>query len=84
MKGEYAELRSTHIYNYNNISNNRERFKKSTGIEPDVFVYSLDFLDPGVDCINFKMYDTTKRLSEEVYTASSEHDDDEIKSSPKP
>ena len=48
------------------------------------FVYLLDFLDPGVDCINFKMYDTTKRLSEEVYTTSSEHDDDEIKSGPKP
>ena len=31
-------------------------------IEPDVFVYLLDFLDPGVDCINFKMYDTTKRF----------------------
>ena len=83
LKAENIELKTKHVYSYKTISENSKHFKKATGIERDVFLYLLDLLDPGEDCKNLKMYDTSKRLSEEKFTTLS-NETDMLKSGPKP
>ena len=43
------------IYNYNNISRNKDVFRKATGIELDAFEQLYDFLEPGDDCENINL-----------------------------
>ena len=48
-------------------------FRKATGITDEKFNILLKFIDPGEDSCNIKMYDTTKRLSEETYTFTEDY-----------
>ena len=58
------------IYNYENVSKKENFFRKATGIHVEKFDALLKFIDPGEGSSNIKMYDTSKRLSEETYTVT--------------
>ena len=75
LQEENEELKSKHIYTFKNISRNEKHFTSATGLDPDSFKQLLEYLDPGEDCKNFKMYDTAKRLSEEKFTETVNEDE---------
>ena len=60
------------IYNYDNVSKNEKLFRKATGVHVEKFNALLKFIDSGKESCNIKMYDTSKRLSEETYTITEE------------
>ena len=55
-------------YNYKNIGQNEEHFRKTTGLSVEKFNVLLEFLEPGEGCSNIKFHDTEKRLSKETFT----------------
>ena len=56
---------------HENISRNKEHFKKATGLDHESFLNLFEFVDPGEDCKNIKFYDSSKRLSEAQFPLSS-------------
>ena len=64
-------MKNEHLYNYENISRNKEHFKKATGLDHESFLNLFEFVDPGEDCENIKSYDSSKRLSETQFPLSS-------------
>ena len=45
------------MFSYENISQNKEMFKSTTGLEADDFQAIFEFLDTGPHCENIKFYD---------------------------
>ena len=66
---EEKEYFKSRMYNFENISKNEKSFRKATGLHVDKFDAILEFINPGKDSCNIKMYDTSKRLSEEALTS---------------
>ena len=66
-----TEMKNERLYNYENISRNKEHFKKATGLDHESFLNLFEFVDPGEDCKNIKFYDSSKRLSEAQFPLSS-------------
>ena len=64
-------MKNERLYNYENISRNKEHFKKATGLDHESFLNLLEFVDPGDDCESIKSYDSSKRLSEAQFPLSS-------------
>ena len=48
-------------YNYENISKNEKYFKSETGLELDCFKMLYDFLNPGDQCENVKIYESKQK-----------------------
>ena len=48
-------------YTYNSISEDEKLFRSETGLSTDSFETLFQFLNPGEDCVNMKMYQTTKQ-----------------------
>ena len=65
------QMKNERLYNYENISRNKEHFKKATGLDHESFLSLFEFVDPGEDCKNIKFYDSSKRLSEAQFPLSS-------------
>ena len=61
-----AQQLQNHLFTYKNISQNKELFKKTTGLSLETFKILLSFLNPGEKMSNVKFYDSTNRLSEET------------------
>ena len=59
------------LYNYQNISRNREHFKKATGLDHESFLNLLELADSGKEYKNIKFNDSSKRLSEAQFPLSS-------------
>ena len=59
------------LYNYENISRNKDHFKKATGLDHESFLHLFEFVDPGDGCESIKSYDSSKRLSEAQFPLSS-------------
>ena len=78
-----TEMKNERIYNYENISRNKEHFKKVTGLDHESFLDLFEFVDPGKDSKNKKFYDSSKRLSEAQFPLSS-NSVDLLKSGRKP
>ena len=66
-----TQMKNKRLYNYENISRNKEHFKKATGLDHESFLNLFEFVDPGEDCKNIKFYDSSKRLSEAQFPLSS-------------
>ena len=64
-------MKNERLYNYENISRNKEHFKKATGLDHESFLSLFEFADRGEDCKNIKFYDSSKRLSEAQFPLSS-------------
>ena len=64
-------MKSERLYIYENISRNKELFKKATGLGHESFLNLFEFVDPCKDCKNIKFYDSSKRLSEAQFPLSS-------------
>ena len=72
MKAENdTQMKNERLYNYDNISRNKEHFQKATGVDHESFLNLFEFVDPGEDCKNIKFYDSSKRLSEAQFPLSS-------------
>ena len=67
LEKENNELKSR-SYCYENVKASKTDFKSETGFDNETFLKLLEFLEPGEDCCNLKMYDTSQRLSEETFT----------------
>ena len=65
------QMKNERLYNYENISRNKEHFKKATGLDHESFLYLSEFVNPGEDCKNIKFYDSSQRLSEVQFLLSS-------------
>ena len=59
-----TEMKNERLCNYENISRNKEHFKKATGLDNKSFLSLFEFVDAGEDCKNIKFYDSFRRLSE--------------------
>ena len=59
------------VYITENISKNKEHFKKAIGLDQKSFLDLFKYVDPGKDCKNIKFYDSSKRLSEAQFPLSS-------------
>ena len=44
------KMKNERLYDYKNISRNKEHFKKSTGLDQESYVDLFEFVDPGEDC----------------------------------
>ena len=58
------QMKNERLYNYENISRNKEHFKKATGLDHESFLVLFKFMDPGEECKNTEFYDSSKRLYE--------------------
>ena len=56
---------------HENISRNKEHFKKATGLDHESFLSLFEFADPGEGCKNIKFYDSSRRFSEAQFPLSS-------------
>ena len=56
LKQENEQLKGLQ-YNYENVSQNKEHFEKSTGIALDKFHSLYKLVNPGVKCKNLKFYE---------------------------
>ena len=56
LKQENEQLKGLQ-YNYENVSQNKEHFEKSTGIALDKFHSLYKLVNPGVKCENLKFYE---------------------------
>ena len=65
------QMKNERLYNYENISRNKEHFKKAAGLDHESFLYLSEFVNPGEDCKNIKFYDSSQRLSEVQFLLSS-------------
>ena len=70
-------------FSYKNMRGDKKHFKSTTGLDPDTFDQLLNYLNPGPDCSNIRMYDTATRLSQEKSRAEN-CDEDFGKSGRKP
>ena len=52
-------------YNFENIYSNKKFFKSETGLETDSFDELYDFLNPGENCANVKMYDSKTKKTQD-------------------
>ena len=52
-----TEITKSKIFSYENISQNKEIFKSTTGLEADDFQAVFEFLDTGPQCENIQFYD---------------------------
>ena len=68
-------MKNERLYDYKNISRNKEHFKKSTGLDQESYVDLFEFVDPGEDCNHITFYDSSKRLSEARFPSSSSSGD---------
>ena len=59
-----TQMKNERLYNYENISRNKEHFKKATSLDHESFLNLFEFVDPGDHCKNIKFYDSSKRLLE--------------------
>ena len=66
-----TQMKNERLYNYDNISRNKEHFQKATRLDHESFVNLFEFVDPGEECKNIKFYDSSKRLSEAQFPLSS-------------
>ena len=70
-----AEMKNERLYNYENISRNKEHFKKATGLDHESFLNLFEFVDPGEFLVPgeacYDSYDSSKRLSEAQFPLSS-------------
>ena len=66
-----TQMKNERLYNYDNISRNKEHFQKATGVDHESFLNLFEFVDPGEGCKNIKFYDSSKRLSEAQFPLSS-------------
>ena len=66
-----TQMKNERLYNYENISRNKEHFKKTTGLDHESFLNLFGFVDPGEDSKNMKFYDSSKSLSEAHFLLSS-------------
>ena len=60
LRNEIQELKK-YTYNYQNLSQNEKLFKPETGLDTESFEMLFDFLNPGENCENFKMYDSKQK-----------------------
>ena len=66
-----TQMKNERLYNYENISRNKEHFKKATGLDHESFLSLFEFADPGEGCKNIKFYDSSRRFSEAQFPLSS-------------
>ena len=52
-------------YNFENIYSNKKLFKSETGLETESFDELYDFLNPGENCANVKMYDSKTKKTQD-------------------
>jgi len=57
LESKVKELQNN-IYNYENISKDELLFKSETGLDTENFEILFNFLNPGENCINVKMYES--------------------------
>ena len=60
---EEVDRLSKKIYSYNSIRKNEEMFRHTTGLEPEKFQALYEYLDPGDNCENIKMYNSSNKDS---------------------
>ena len=67
------QVENERLYTYQNISRNKEHFKKAAGLAADQesFLNLFEFVDPGEDCKNIKFDDSSQKLSEAQFPLSS-------------
>ena len=53
-----TEITESTMLSYENVSQNKEIFKYTTGFETDDFLAVFEFLDTGCCCENIKLYQT--------------------------
>ena len=74
---EKNKLLNLQRFSFKNMCENEEQLRSATGSNPDSFMRLLNYLNLGDDCSYIKLYGTSKRLSEKMYTNS-----EEVKSGP--
>ena len=52
-----TEIAKSEMFSYENISQNKEMFKSTTGLEADDFQVVFEFLDIDLHCENIKFFD---------------------------
>ena len=66
-----TEITISKMFSYESISQNKEMFKSTTGLEVDDFQAVFEFLDTGPHCENIKFYDgRNKKLNLEKRQSS--------------
>ena len=66
-----TQMKNERLCNYENISRNKEHFKKAAGLDHESFLSLFEFADPGEGCKNIKFYDSSRRFSEAQFPLSS-------------
>ena len=62
-----TEITKSKMFSYENISQNKEIFKSTTGLEADDFQAVFEFLDIGPHCENIKFYDGQNNKKSKSY-----------------
>ena len=53
-------MKNERLYNYENISRNKEHFKKVIGLDHESFLNLFEFVNPGEDCKNINFMTVLK------------------------
>ena len=62
-----TEIKNSEIFSYENISQNKDMSKSTTGLEVDTFQGVFEFLDTGPHCKNIKFYDGQNNKNHKIY-----------------